>query len=239
MSPPRVLIGVCTYQESQNIETLVGELRAALPAARVLVVDDNSPDGTAQLVAELGKNDDQIEIIVRQGERGLGSAIVAAMRQSVEQRYDFFINLDADLSHDPHQLPRLLERAVDDESLDVVIGSRYVPGGKIVGWPLRRRVMSKLVNRFATGVLRLPVNDCSGSMRCYRVEALNALQLDQLQCTGYAVLEEVLVKLHQRGSKMAEVPITFTERELGQSKLSFAEAVRSIRFMVKLAITTD
>ena len=216
---------------------MIGGLRAAFPNACLLVVDDNSPDGTADLVREIQADDAGVLLVVRKDQRGLGSAIVDAMKYAVAGGYEFFLNLDADLSHDPKQLPALLDRAKAEAEVDVVIGSRYIAGGKIVGWPIRRRLMSKVVNRFATGFLNLPVKDCSGSMRCYRTAALDALDLNSLQCTGYAVLEEILVRLNRTGSKMIEVPITFTERERGQSKLTWAEAVRSIQFMVKLAIT--
>ncbi|WP_419581116.1 polyprenol monophosphomannose synthase [Stieleria magnilauensis] len=235
--PSDLLIAICTYQESQNIQAMLVGLRRAFPDACLMVVDDNSPDGTADLVREAQRSDPRIELIVRRDKRGLGSAIVDAMKYAVARGYRFFVNLDADQSHDPAQLPDLVERARADQDLAVVIGSRYVPGGEIVGWPLRRRLMSKLVNRFATAFLKLPVKDCSGSMRCYRTSALDAMDLDSLQCTGYAVLEELLVKLHRDGRKMSEVPITFTERELGHSKLTFAEAVRSVRFMLRLAMT--
>jgi dolichol-phosphate mannosyltransferase len=232
-----VLIAVCTYQESQNIEAILVGLRQSFPDAFLLVVDDNSPDGTADLVREAQREDDRLSLVVRKNQRGLGSAIVDAMRYAVAEGYEFFLNLDADLSHDPKQLPMLLERARSIPKVDVVIGSRYVPGGEIVGWPLRRRLMSKMVNRFAIGFLRLPVRDCSGSMRCYRTAALDALDLDSLQCTGYALLEELLVRLNRNGSPMTEVPITFTERERGHSKLTIKEAFRSIGFMMKLAMT--
>lgn len=215
---------------------LVG-LRDAFPDAHLLVIDDNSPDGTAERVEEFRQSDARVELIVRKDKRGLGSAIVDAMRFAVAHGYSFFLNLDADLSHAPKQLPKLLEKARSDDRIHVVIGSRYVPGGEIVGWPLHRRLMSKMVNRFATSFLRLPVNDCSGSMRCYRTAALDAIDLDSLQCTGYAVLEELLVKVHRNGGKMVEVPITFTEREQGRSKLTLTESVRSVRFMIRLAIT--
>ncbi|KAA5540752.1 polyprenol monophosphomannose synthase [Roseiconus nitratireducens] len=230
------MIGICTYQESDNIENLIRRLFQALPEAVVLVVDDNSPDGTADVVRRLQAEFDRLELVVRTDARGLGSAIVRAMREAVDRGLPLFLNLDADLSHDPSELPQLLDRAIADPSLDVVIGSRYVDGGKIVGWPLRRRLMSKFVNRFATGVLGLPVKDCSGSMRCYRTAALQRIGLDSLQCTGYAVLEELLVKFNRSGGKMAELPITFVEREHGHSKLSLAEAVRSIGFMMRLAV---
>jgi dolichol-phosphate mannosyltransferase len=231
------LIAVCTFEEAQNITAMLGGLRDAFPEAHLLVIDDNSPDGTSERVEEFRQSDARVELIVRKDKRGLGSAIVDAMRFAVAHGYPFFLNLDADLSHAPDQLPRLLEKARSDDQIDVVIGSRYVPGGEIVGWPLHRRLMSKMVNRFATSFLKLPVNDCSGSMRCYRTAALDAIGLDSLQCTGYAVLEELLVKLHRNGGKMVEVPITFTEREQGQSKLTLTESVRSVRFMIRLAIT--
>lgn len=232
-----LLIAICTYEESQNIQAMLSGLRRAFPDADLMVVDDNSPDGTADLVREFQQDDDRVELIVRRNARGLGSAIVDAMKYSVAHGYRFFANLDADLSHDPWQLPELVSAARRVPDVDVVIGSRYVAGGEIVGWPMRRRLMSKMVNRFATAFLKLPVKDCSGSMRCYRTSALDALDLNSLQCTGYAVLEELLVRLHRNGSKMLERPITFTEREHGHSKLTFKEAVRSARFMLRLALT--
>lgn len=230
------LIAICTYQEAQNIGSMLCGLRDAFPGATLLVVDDNSPDGTADRVQAFQANDSCIELIVRTDKRGLGSAIVDAMQHALDGGYEFFLNLDADLSHDPAQLPTLLAAAREDQEVAVVIGSRYIPGGKIVGWPLRRRLMSKMVNRFATRFLKLPVNDCSGSMRCYRTSALKTVGLNSLECTGYAVLEEVLVKLDRNGFKLCEVPITFTERELGHSKLTIKEAIRSIQFMMRLAI---
>ncbi|MCG8652475.1 MAG: polyprenol monophosphomannose synthase [Pirellulales bacterium] len=214
---------------------MIERLRLALPAAEVLVVDDDSSDGTGELVAGIGQRDDRVRLVVRHGQRGLGGAIRHAMELACEGDYDFLLNLDADLSHDPAQLPAMLRRAVDDPQMDVVIGSRYVGGGAIDGWPLRRRLMSRMVNGFATTFLRLPVRDCSGSMRCYRVEALRRMQPQSLTSNGYSVLEEVLVKLHRQGGRMSEVPITFTDRVQGQSKLTTSEAVRSAMRMITLA----
>ncbi len=232
---PRVLIAVCTLNEADNIVPLVTQLRQAIPSADVLVVDDHSPDGTAERVSTLAQHDPQIRVLVRHDERGLGSAIRCAMKQSVEQDYEFFINLDADFSHDPAQVPLLLRRAVDPPNVDVVIGSRYARGGRVVGWPLHRKIMSGLVNRFATLCLRLPVKDCSGSMRCYRIAALRRIGVSNLQIDGYAVLEEILVVLRRHGSEFAEVPITFTERRQGHSKLTFKEAIRSMSQIIALA----
>jgi dolichol-phosphate mannosyltransferase len=158
------------------------------------------------------------------------------MTYAIEQGYDYFLNLDGDLSHDPDKLPALLERALDSESVDVVIGSRYVQGGSIVGWPIHRKWMSRLVNRFATLCLRLPVHDCSGSMRCYRVDALSRIGMSNVRAGGYAVLEELLVILHRQGSRMVEIPITFTDRRQGESKLTFREATVSTLQMLALAV---
>lgn len=232
----RVLIGVCTLNEADNIVALITRLRDALPQADVLVIDDESTDRTAALVGQMIQEDSKVMIIVRHEQRGLGSAIRHAMTYAVENGYDYFLNLDGDLSHDPDQLPALLQRAQQSPPVDVVIGSRYVAGGKIVGWPLHRKCMSRMVNRFATGVLRLPVKDCSGSMRCYRVAALQRLGLSTLTHNGYSALEELLVRLHREESPMAEVPITFTDRQRGTSKLTLREAVRSIGQMVSMAV---
>jgi dolichol-phosphate mannosyltransferase len=233
----KVLVAVCTLNEADNIVELVRAIRAAIPEADLLVVDDNSPDGTAELVAELGRHDRRVLLEVRRDQQGLGSAIRLAMARAVDGGYTYFLNLDGDFSHDPRQLATLLAtmRASDDD-VDVVIGSRYVDGGAIEGWPLHRRWMSRLVNGFATACLRLPVNDCSGSMRCYRVAALERLGIENLRVDGYAVLEEILISLARQGSKMVEVPITFTDRQKGSSKLTLREAVRSSYQMLKMAI---
>ncbi len=231
----RAMIAVCTYNEAENIELMVTGLRQALPEADVIVVDDNSPDGTAFLVSEMAKSDASVQVLVRENERGLGSAIRFAMQHSIDQGYDYFMNLDGDLSHSPEQMKLLFSRALEDSALAVVVGSRYVADGEIIGWPLRRKLMSRMVNGFATTFLRLPIRDCSGSMRCYRVTALASLGLENLRVNGYAVLEEVLLRLHQRGERMAEVPITFTERERGYSKLTISEAMRSMLQIISLA----
>ncbi len=216
---------------------LILQVRSALPDTNILIVDDNSPDQTAKMVREAWQADDRVDVIVREHERGLGSATLVAIERAIEGQFDYFINLDGDLSHNPVDLPRLLRAAQDEPQIDVVIGSRYVSGGKIVGWPKHRRIMSGIVNRFAGLCLRLPVKDCSGSIRCYRVSALSKLDRSKLKCTGYALLEELLVRLQQNGSKMSELPITFTDRTRGSSKLTFSEALRSAGYMIRLAFT--
>lgn len=230
-----MLVGICTYDEADNIELLLRRLRSALPAVDVLVVDDDSPDGTAAVARRLGDSQPWLEVIVRRGQRGLGGAIRCAIDHAIEQRYEFFLNLDGDLSHDPNQLQSLLDQAERCDDVDVVIGSRYVAGGAIVGWPLRRRLLSWLLNRFAALCLRLHVNDCSGSMRCYRVATLAQLPAGTLRSNSYSILEEILVRLKRRGAKFVEVPITFTDRAHGRSKLTIREATRSMLQIIRLA----
>ncbi|MCM2370324.1 polyprenol monophosphomannose synthase [Aporhodopirellula aestuarii] len=224
---PRILVGVCTYNEAGNIESLLTRISDALPTADILVVDDNSPDGTANQVDQFAQakgRADSIRCLIRE-QRGLGGAIRAAMMAAIDGRYDLFCNLDADLSHDPADLPRLV--AAVEHGCDVAVGSRYVADGEIVGWPLRRKWMSRWINLIARRRLGLPVKDASGSFRCYRVSKLAELDLDNQPSEGYSFLQEVLLKLHQHGATFKEVPITFTERTVGDSKLDFREAVRS------------
>jgi len=231
----RVLIGVCTLNEADNIGPLILQLKRSIPDADVLVVDDNSSDGTARIVTELANRDSSIFLKVRKNERGLGTAIRYAMQFAIDNDYTCFLNLDGDFSHAPDQLADLLCRAFQEPPVEVVIGSRYVPGGSVVGWPLRRRIMSRIVNRFATLCLRLPIKDCSGSMRCYQVASLRQIGVATLTSSGYSILEELLVQLQRCGVRFAEVPITFTERQRGESKLTTREAIRSAWKIVMMA----
>lgn len=221
-------MAICTYNEAGNIHEVLTRITTALPDADVLVVDDNSPDHTSELAeayARSHEGDQSVRCLVRQ-ERGLGGAIRAAMQIAIEDRYDLFCNLDADLSHDPADLPRLVHPVASGDA-EVAVGSRYVPGGSIVGWPIHRKWMSRTINTIARRQLGLPVNDASGSFRCYRVSRLAALDLDAESSDGYSFLQEVLLRLHLSGARMVELPITFTERVAGDSKLNLREAIRS------------
>lgn len=206
---------------------LLQQICREMPTADVLVVDDNSPDGTASVVRDYALQHGgsvSIKCLVR-NQRGLGGAIRAAMMAAIEDDYDLFCNLDADLSHRPADLPRLVDAVV--AGADVAVGSRYVAGGKIVGWPLRRKWMSRVINAITRRRLGLPVRDASGSFRCYRVSRIANLDLSDQSYEGYAFIQEVLLRLHLAGAKFTEVPITFTERVTGESKLSLGEAIRS------------
>lgn len=227
----RTLVAIATYNEVENLPTLVDAIQQALPDADLLVVDDNSPDGTGRWCDERATTDPRLRVLHRAGKLGLGSATYAAMRVALADGYDVFCTLDADWSHPPDRLPALVA-ALD--RVDVAIGSRYCPGGKIVGWPLRRRVASRVVNTAARWLLRLPTRDSSGAFRAYRVEALGSLDLEAMRETGYAYLEEVLWRLKRGGATFAEAPITFTERRAGASKISWREGARAARILVAL-----
>ncbi len=232
---PQVLVAVCTYNERSNIEELVARIFAALPDSHLLIVDDDSPDGTATWVMDAMKSDDRLRLVVRKELRGLGGAMRTAFKYAVDHHYLYLLNLDGDLSHDPAVLPVMLDMARDRQDVDVIVGSRYVSEGAIVGWPLHRKLMSRTVNFFAKSILRLPVTDCSGSMRCYRVSALAAIDPQTLTSESYSILEEVLMRLNKLGCKMIEIPIQFIDRERGSSKLSTSEAVKSAAHLVQLA----
>lgn len=223
---------LCTYNEMANLPRVVETLRVA-SACDVLVVDDNSPDGTGKWAAEVARASERVNVLGRSGKLGLGSALRDAIRWCLERDYDFLVNLDADLSHDPAKVPQFLKIA-RDENVDVVIGSRYVAGGGSEGLSFIRKILSRSLNHYASRVLQLPVGDCSGSYRCYRVSKLRELQLDQLTCDGYGFLEEILVTLYRLGATLRETPITYHERHSGQSKLSWSDATGAMAVIRKL-----
>lgn len=231
--PGQVLVLLCTYNEVLNMPRLVEQLVAALPQADILVVDDNSPDGTGDWVRKAAIENAQIHLLPRQGKLGLGSATRDGIRWCLDRHYQFLINLDADLSHRPVDTERLLA-ACQQSDCDVSVASRYLPGGGFSKIPAYRRWMSWVLNRYANWLLKLPLTDCSGSFRCYRTSALRRVDLAQLTCSGYGFLEEILVALKRSGSRFCEVPIWFDARTLGHSKLSFSDACGAIKVIHRL-----
>lgn len=236
--PPRLLVAIATYNELENLPSLVDAIEKALPNADLLVVDDNSPDGTGQWADERALVDSRLFVIHRKGKLGLGSATFAAMIHARDQQYDLLATLDADWSHPPDRLPALVERVNENHNnrCDVAIGSRYCQGGSIVGWPLRRHVASRLVNLAARILLRLSVRDASGAFRVYRMETLADFDFQLMQSTGYAYLEEILWRLKQRGATFSELPITFTERREGDSKINRKEVYAAISLLFRLGM---
>ena len=232
--PLKTLISLATYNERENLPILVEEIFWFAPDVDILVVDDNSPDGTGDWVAEQMPHEPRLKLIRRSGKLGLGTATLAAMRYAIENDYTFLLNMDADLSHSPQYLAAI--RAKADEGFDVVIGSRYISGGGIEGWPLLRRMMSRGINFYAKLLLGLKTKDNSGSFRCYRTEILKKLNPDKIISQGYSFLEEVLFRLRQAGATFAEVPIVFTDRRYGTSKINTKEAFRALGILLRLAL---
>ncbi len=220
----RCLVALATYNEIENIESLVGQILQADPNWRVLVVDDNSPDGTGTWCQEFSRRSDRFDCIIRDGKMGLGSAVLAKFQYAQQHNFEILLTMDADHSHDVSEAARLL--AASSEA-DVVIGSRYVPGGTIAQWPASRRLASRLANRFARSILGIQAHDCSSGFRCYRVDCLRHLPADVIVSTGYSFYEEILWRLQREGAKIAEVPISFTDRVHGLSKANVREVLVS------------
>ena len=237
---PKTLVAIATYNEIENLPHLVEAIRQNLPDVDILVIDDNSPDGTGKWCLERKSNDPNFDCIIRSGKLGLGTAVLAAMEYAIKNKYEFLINMDADFSHPPEKLPELLAPMTPET--DVAIGSRYVQGGKIEGWPFYRRLMSRAVNAFAKICLGLRTRDNSGAFRCYRVATLErvlAQHISQgsIRSKGYSFFEEILFLLHRGGAKMVEIPITFTDRRFGKSKINLREAVKAIGIIFRLGLT--
>lgn len=228
-----MLVLLCTYNEAGNIEAMFRRILEHLPQTDILVVDDNSPDGTADLVKKAAELNSSIHLLLRAGKEGLGTATRSGLAWGIDHKYDYVINLDADQSHDPAKLPEFLAACTD--GADIAVGSRYAPGGGLEGLAWHRKLISRSLNGYARRILRLPIRDCSGSYRCYSREALERIELNDLKCPGYGFLEEILVALADAGCSFAEVPIQFHDRGAGQSKLSAADAWGAIKVIHTLA----
>ena len=238
LSADKTLVMTATYNELENLPSLTEEIFRFAPQVDLLVVDDNSPDGTGQWCDRQAAVDPRIHCLHRQGKLGLGTAIVAGMRYALEQGYRYVVNVDADFSHHPKYLPAMIE-GMDPPggpSIDVIIGSRYVPGGGVVNWPLKRRLMSRGVNLYARWLLWLKPKDCSGGYRCYRTATLAKLDFDQIRSRGYSFQEEILWLLRRAGARFGETPIIFADREKGTSKINSREAVNALRIILRLGL---
>ncbi len=226
----KTLVTVATYNEIENLPRLVEEIFQHAAGVDILVVDDNSPDGTGQWCDEKAAEDPRVHCLHRQGKLGLGTATIAAMRYGIEQGYKYVLNMDADFSHHPRYLPDLLAamEPKDAPPVDIMIGSRYVPGGGVEGWPLKRHLMSQGVNLYARWFLGLKPKDCSGAFRCYRTEMLAKLDFDAVRSRGYSFQEEILWHLKRLGARFGETPIIFADRQHGASKIDSREAVGAL-----------
>ena len=233
---PAVLVVVPTYNERDSLPLLVAGLMQHQRVS-VLVVDDDSPDGTGTIAHELGeKHPGRIRVLHRRQNRGLGRSYIDGLKLALDEPADLICQMDADLSHDPAQLPRLIDAA---SRADIIIGSRYVAGGKIVNWPLRRRMLSRFANIYVRTVTRLSARDCTSGYRCWRRETLAAMPLDRFISDGYSFLVEMLFVATGQGSRISEVPITFVERRQGESKLSVGVLIESATTPWRLIATRD
>jgi dolichol-phosphate mannosyltransferase len=224
MTPPTALVIVPTFNERANLPVLIAGLMAQ-QNVRVMVVDDQSPDGTGALADQLAREyPGRIEVMHRTALRGLGRSYIDGIKKAVHEPVDVICQMDADLSHDPAHLPDLIAAT---GRCDVVIGSRYVAGGAIRNWPLRRRALSRFANLYIRSVTRLSARDCTSGYRCWRRDTLASLPLDRFISDGYSFLVEMLFVAARRGARIGEVPITFVERREGESKLSRAVLLES------------
>jgi dolichol-phosphate mannosyltransferase len=233
----KTLISLATYNEIENLPRLLDAIALAAPEADVLVIDDASPDGTGRYCDQRAASDPRLTCLHRPGKLGLGTATVAAMRAAIDGGYDYLLNMDADFSHDPRHIPTLLSlmETHDAGPRDVMIGSRYIAGGAIRGWPIKRHLMSRGVNWYARTLLGLPTRDCSGAFRCYRVSMLDKLNLAEIRSGGYSFQEEVLWRLKNLGARFGETPITFVDRTRGSSKINGREAIAALQIIWALA----
>ncbi|MBM3674519.1 MAG: polyprenol monophosphomannose synthase [Actinobacteria bacterium] len=216
----RVLVCTPTYVEAENIEEFLRRARVAAPDVDILVLDDNSPDGTADIAEKVAAELGRIEVLRRPEKRGLGNAYRAGFAVGMARGYDVLVQIDADLSHDPAVLPELISAV--DQGVDLAIGSRYVPGGSIPNWPARRRAMSKYGNRYTNFMLRTGARDATAGYRAYRADILRAIDFESCRSKGYGWQMELTYRVRQHGGRIVEVPITFTDRVRGHSKMSFA-----------------
>jgi len=212
-----ILVIIPTYNECENVRRITGRVRAAVPEAHILVADDNSPDGTGQIADELAAADENIHVLHRLGKEGLAAAYMAGFAWGLERGYEVLIEMDADGSHQPEQLPVLLDAL---RGADLVLGSRWVPGGEVVNWPRSREVLSRGGNLYTRLALDIPLQDATGGYRVFRAQTLRDLSLHDVASQGYCFQVDMARRAVRSGKRVVEVPITFVEREYGTSKMS-------------------
>jgi dolichol-phosphate mannosyltransferase len=213
----RVLVVIPTYNEADNVKIIVDRLRRAVPQVDILIADDNSPDGTGRIADELTAGDERVHVLHRPGKQGLGAAYVAGFGWAREHGYEAVVEMDADGSHAPEELPRLLDALSE---ADAVLGSRYVPGGTVVNWPTSRMLISRSGNLYVRMALGMPFRDATGGYRAYRMPVLDKMEIDSVSSQGYCFQVDLAWRAYRQGFRVTEVPITFADRERGASKMS-------------------
>jgi len=213
----RTLIIIPTYNEIENIEKIISSVLLQDKSIEILIVDDNSPDGTGTTVKNMKKTEKRIHIIERPDKMGLGTAYVTGFKWAVKNDYDYIFEMDADFSHDPNSLPTFLKEI---ENYDLVIGSRYIKGVSVINWPMSRLILSYFANSYASIITGCPIKDLTGGFKCFRKEVLQALDLDKIHSDGYSFQIEVDLKVYSKGFRVKEIPIIFADRTEGKSKMS-------------------
>jgi dolichol-phosphate mannosyltransferase len=213
----KILVVIPTYNEAENIQKLIPEVLRQARNLDVLIVDDGSPDGTGAIVKDIMTTNRQVHLIERQGKQGLGTAYVRGFRYAIENGYDFVFEMDADFSHNPNDIPRFLSRI---QSADLVLGSRYIDGVRVLDWPMNRLLLSYSANVYTRIMTGLPIHDATGGFKCFRIEALKAIDLDKIRSNGYAFQIEMSFKVWKKGFRVVELPIIFADRKVGISKMS-------------------
>ncbi|MEO0223678.1 MAG: polyprenol monophosphomannose synthase [candidate division WOR-3 bacterium] len=214
----KTIVIIPTYNERENIEALINEIFKHFPQTDILIIDDNSPDKTYEVVEELSKKDNRIHLIKRERKLGLGSAYVQGFKFAINNNYDVVFQMDADFSHQPSDLLRLLDKI--NEGYDLVIGSRYISGVNVVNWPMKRLLLSYFANFYARIITGVPIKDLTAGFKAIRVSALKLINLDNIKSNGYAFQIEITFKIYNKGFKITEIPIVFYERRSGNSKMS-------------------
>jgi dolichol-phosphate mannosyltransferase len=234
----KTLITIATYNEIENLPSLVEEIFQVVPQVDLLVIDDNSPDGTGAWCDRKAAEDPRVHCLHRAGKLGLGTAILAGMQYALDQGYRHVLNMDADFSHRPCYLPAFLAGMDPPGGLpiDVMIGSRYIPGGGVEGWGLKRHLMSRGINLYSRWFLGLKPKDCSGGYRCYRTATLAKLDFTAIRSRGYSFQEEVLWRLKRVGARFDETPIVFPDRRKGSSKIDAGESLRALWIILRLGL---
>ncbi len=222
----RAVVCLPTYDEAENLAPMVEAILAAAPEVDILVIDDDSPDGTGKIADGISAREPRVKVLHRPRKQGLGRAYLAGFAWALERDYDLVLEMDADFSHDPRHLPALLGAA---RNADLVLGSRYVPGGGTVNWGLGRRLLSRGGSLYARTILGVAVRDLTGGFKCFRRQVLQAIELETVACTGYAFQIELTYRALRRGFRVVEIPIVFEDRRVGRSKMSRRIVLEALR----------
>ena len=229
----KVLVITPTYNESKNILLLIEKIKKQSSGIDILVIDDNSPDGTASLVSEISKNRDDIFLIIRPGKMGLGTAYIEGFKWAIEKKYDIVIQMDADLSHNPKDIKIMIEEI---KNYDLIIGSRYIDGVNVINWPMSRLLLSYFANLYSRIITGLPIYDSTGGFKCYRINVLEMMPFNLIKSEGYSFQIETTFYTWKNNYKIKEIPIVFTDRTVGESKMNNKIIYEAIWIVIKLRL---